>query len=444
MSRRDAAPAGIQGTEGEALGSHADDRRRSSAAAGTGASPTPAAASTGASPSPTSSATGDEPATAAAQRHTPSAMVSGPVSPTSTPTPSTADASSAPEAASERAPSATAGGPASPTPAAASTGASPSPTSSATGDEPATAVAQRHTLPTIVSEHNSAGVAEGRTPSAPAAGLISPTPSPSTAGAPSAPAAAGGPASPAPRPAGGPLGSPQHRRPRIGVVAVQGAFAEHVQRLRGLGCAVAELRQRGDLDQPLDALVLPGGESTTQSRLLRDAGMLGPLRERIIAGLPVLGTCAGLILLAERIEGTGDLRGLDAQAAAGRAAVEGLRTLPVTVSRNAYGRQLGSFHAEGAWEGRAADESRAIAPGQPPKPQEQPGKPDGARPAPAPVPLTFIRAPRIVQRDPGVRPLVTLGDQPVAVQYGSQIGAAFHPELDEDERIYRRLLDLAR
>ncbi len=264
------------------------------------------------------------------------------------------------------------------------------------------------------------------------------------ADAPSAPAAAGGPASPAPRPAGGPLGSPQHRRPRIGVVAVQGAFAEHVQRLRGLGCAVAELRQRGDLDQPLDALVLPGGESTTQSRLLRDAGMLGPLRERIIAGLPVLGTCAGLILLAERIEGTGDLRGLDAQAAAGRAAVEGLRTLPVTVSRNAYGRQLGSFHAEGAWEGGAADESRATAPGQPPKPQEQPGKPDGARLAPAPVPLTFIRAPRIVQRDPGVRPLVTLGDQPVAVQYGSQIGAAFHPELDEDERIYRRLLDLAR
>ena len=439
MSRRDAAPAGIQGTEGEALGSHADDRRRSSAAVGTGASP-----------SPTSSA------------------------------------------ASERTPSATAGGPASPAPAAASTGASPSPTSSATGDEPATAAAQRHTLPTIVSEHNSAGVAEGRTPSAPAAGPVPPTPAPSTADASSAPeaasertpsataggpaspaatasaegrtpsamvsghdsraadgghtpsAAAGGPASPAPRPAGGPLGRSQRRRPRIGVVAVQGAFAEHVQRLRGLGCAVAELRQRGDLDQPLDALVLPGGESTTQSRLLRDAGMLGPLRERIIAGLPVLGTCAGLILLAERIEGTGDLRGLDAQAAAGRAAVEGLRTLPVTVSRNAYGRQLGSFHAEGAWEGRAADESRAIAPGQPPKPQEQPGKPDGARPAPTPVPLTFIRAPRIVQRGPGVRPLVTLGDQPVAVQYGSQIGAAFHPELDEDERIYRRLLDLAR
>ena len=387
MSRRDAAPAGIQGTEGEALGSHADDRRRSSAAVGTGASP-----------SPTSSA------------------------------------------ASERTPSATAGGPASPAPAAASTGASPSPPSSATGDEPATAAAQRHTLPTIVSEHNSAGVAEGRTPSA----MVSGHDSRAADGGHTPSAAAGGPASPAPRPAGGPRGSSQRRRPRIGVVAVQGAFAEHVQRLRGLGCAVAELRQRGDLDQPLDALVLPGGESTTQSRLLRDAGMLGPLRERIIAGLPVLGTCAGLILLAERIEGTGDLRGLDAQAAAGRAAVEGLRTLPVTVSRNAYGRQLGSFHAEGAWEGRAADESRAIAPGQPPKPQEQPGKPDGARPAPTPVPLTFIRAPRIVQRGPGVRPLVTLGDQPVAVQYGSQIGAAFHPELDEDERIYRRLLDLAR
>lgn len=392
MSRRGGAPAGIQGTAGEALGSHADDRRRSSTAAGTGASPTPtSSAASERTPSATAGGPASPAATASAEGRTPSAMVSG---------------HDSPAADGGHTPSAAAGGPASPTPAPAKAGlsASSSPTAAGTG-----------------------------APSAP-----------SMAGAPSAPAAAGGPASPAPRPAGGPLGSPQHRRPRIGVVAVQGAFAEHVQRLRGLGCAVAELRQRGDLDQPLDALVLPGGESTTQSRLLRDAGMLGPLRERIIAGLPVLGTCAGLILLAERIEGTGDLRGLDAQAAAGRAAVEGLRTLPVTVSRNAYGRQLGSFHAEGAWEGRAADESRAIAPGQPPKPQEQPGKPDGARPAPAPVPLTFIRAPRIVQRDPGVRPLVTLGDQPVAVQYGSQIGAAFHPELDEDERIYRRLLDLAR
>lgn len=392
MSRRGGAPAGIQGTAGEALGSHADDRRRSSTAAGTGASPTPtSSAASERTPSATAGGPASPAATASAEGRTPSAMVSG---------------HDSPAADGGHTPSAAAGGPASPTPAPAKAGlaASSSPTAAGTG-----------------------------APSAP-----------SMADAPSAPAAAGGPASPAPRPAGGPLGSPQHRRPRIGVVAVQGAFAEHVQRLRGLGCAVAELRQRGDLDQPLDALVLPGGESTTQSRLLRDAGMLGPLRERIIAGLPVLGTCAGLILLAERIEGTGDLRGLDAQAAAGRAAVEGLRTLPVTVSRNAYGRQLGSFHAEGAWEGGAADESRATAPGQPPKPQEQPGKPDGARLAPAPVPLTFIRAPRIVQRDPGVRPLVTLGDQPVAVQYGSQIGAAFHPELDEDERIYRRLLDLAR
>lgn len=263
---------------------------------------------------------------------------------------------------------------------------------------------------------------------------------------------------PSAAPASNDAGIPRHRQPRVGVLAVQGAFAEHVQRLRGLGCAPVELRQGADLDRPLDALVLPGGESTTQSRLLRDAGLLGPLRDRIARGLPTLGTCAGLILMAERIEGAGDVRGLDPQAAADRAAVEGLRTLPVTVSRNAYGRQLGSFHAEGTWHPAVRPAADGATPASAPAADggASASAPGAAGQAPTvaaratnqpatgtPVPLTFIRAPRIERLGPGVQPLVTLDGQPVAVQYGSQIGAAFHPELDEDERIYRRLLDLA-
>lgn len=95
---------------------------------------------------------------------------------------------------------------------------------------------------------------------------------------------------------------------RVGVLAVQGSFAEHTARLHQLGCETAELRQLADLAQPLDGLVLPGGESTTQAKLLRDLGLLEPLRQLVRGGLPVLGTCAGLILLAETVESTGDGR----------------------------------------------------------------------------------------------------------------------------------------
>lgn len=250
---------------------------------------------------------------------------------------------------------------------------------------------------------------------------------------------AGAPAGERPAPAAGPASpAPARRRPRVGVVAVQGAFAEHVRRLRRLGCEAVELRRADDVAHPLDGVVLPGGESTTQSRLLRETGMLGPLRALIAADLPTLGTCAGLILLAARVEGAGDLRGLDAAAAAGRAAVEGLRTLDVTVSRNAYGRQLGSFHAEGTWEGGGAF-------------PDDPGAADAATDdraasaaAAVPVPLTFIRAPRIERLGAGARPLVTLDGQVGAVQQDAQIAAAFHPELDGDDRLYRRFLELMR
>ena len=201
--------------------------------------------------------------------------------------------------------------------------------------------------------------------------------------------------------------------PTIAVLALQGAFIEPEQRLQSLGCTTIELRQAADLARPFDGLVLPGGESTVQAKLLHDLGMFEPLRQRITEGLPALGTCAGLILLADHF-----------------------RTLPVTVRRNAYGRQLGSFHAEGRWE----DDAETAKTSATTNAKSQPDACD--EPAPAPVPLTFIRAPRIEALDPGVEPLVTLNDTPVAVRHHNQIAAAFHPELDPDNRLYEAFLAL--
>ena len=195
----------------------------------------------------------------------------------------------------------------------------------------------------------------------------------------------------------------------VAILALQGAFIEHKKKLEALGAECFEIRQASDLERPFDRLVLPGGESTTQAKLLHELGLMGPLRKRIEEGIPVLATCAGLILLAETVDGTGDLDNLNPAAAQNRLQVKGLGTMPITVRRNAYGRQLGSFHAEGRWEDEA-------------------------------VPLTFIRAPRIEALGSDVEPLVTLNDAPVAVRYRNQIAAAFHPELDDDHRLYEALL----
>ncbi|WP_302963786.1 pyridoxal 5'-phosphate synthase glutaminase subunit PdxT [uncultured Adlercreutzia sp.] len=228
-------------------------------------------------------------------------------------------------------------------------------------------------------------------------------------------------------------------KPTIAVLAVQGAFAEHERRLRTLGCEVVELRQAADLRRPFQGLVLPGGESTVQAKLLRDLGMFDELRQRIAEGLPTLGTCAGLILLAESVQGAGDLAGLDEETARARVAVEGFGTLPVTVRRNAYGRQLGSFHAMGALAGSTPASSPADA--GDPLPADPPAA--GATTA-DPVPLTFIRAPRIEAVGAGAIPLVTYEGHPVAVRSGNQIGAAFHPELDDDDRLFHLFLDLVK
>ena len=205
--------------------------------------------------------------------------------------------------------------------------------------------------------------------------------------------------------------------PTIAVLALQGAFIEHEQRLQSLGCATIELRQASDLDRPFDGLVLPGGESTVQAKLLHDLGMFEPLRQRIAEGLPTLGTCAGLILLADHF-----------------------RTLPVTVRRNAYGRQLGSFHAEGRWEEGAKGTEEAA--GATCVADEKNHSSSSATLASEPVLLTFIRAPRIEVLDPDAEPLVTLSGTTVAVRHRRQIAAAFHPELDPDNRLYEAFLGL--
>ena len=193
------------------------------------------------------------------------------------------------------------------------------------------------------------------------------------------------------------------------VLALQGAFAEHEAILDELGEPWFELRESDDLERPFDRLVLPGGESTTQGRLLRDEGMLEPLRARIEDGMPVLATCAGLILLAKRI-----VEGDPAGSAHGRTPrfERHLATLDVTVERNAYGRQLASFHANGEFAGLGE------------------------------VPMSFIRAPRIVEAGDAIEPLARIAGAVVAVREGAQIACAFHPELDGDMRIHELFLGM--
>ena len=186
-------------------------------------------------------------------------------------------------------------------------------------------------------------------------------------------------------------------KPQIGVLAVQGAFIEHERILKSLGAEVFEIRQLRDLDRHLDGLVLPGGESTVQGKLLHDLGLFEPLKKLIEKGLPTFGTCAGLILLANKLSN-------DSHTYFG--------ALPATVERNAYGRQLGSFYAEENFEGI--------------------GK----------VPMTFIRAPLIQSASEGVQVLATVNDQIVAIRYKNQLAISFHPELNEDLRVHRYFLEM--
>lgn len=185
---------------------------------------------------------------------------------------------------------------------------------------------------------------------------------------------------------------------RIGVLAVQGAFIEHRHILESLGTETFEIRQLADLNEPMDGIIIPGGESTVIGKLLTDLGMMEPLKEKIRAGLPVFGTCAGMILLADKIENPTQKQ-------------VNLGTMDITVVRNAYGRQLGSFHA-------CADFG----------PSKE-------------VPMTFIRAPYISEVGPNAEILSEVDGHIVAARQDNQLITAFHPELTQDTRVHEYFLN---
>jgi len=190
--------------------------------------------------------------------------------------------------------------------------------------------------------------------------------------------------------------------PRVGVLALQGDVREHLQALEGLGVDAVGVRRPAEL-ATVDALVLPGGESTTMAKLARTFEVLEPLRERVTAGLPVLGTCAGMILLADRVED-----GVEGQETVGG--------LDITVRRNAFGRQVDSFEEDLQVTGVAG-----------------------------PVHAVFIRAPWVEQVGDGVDVLARVEAGPaagriVAVRQGALMATSFHPEVGGDSRIHALFL----
>lgn len=189
--------------------------------------------------------------------------------------------------------------------------------------------------------------------------------------------------------------------PRVGVLALQGDTREHLAALREAGAEASTVRRLSELES-VDALVIPGGESTTMSHLLRELELLEPLRARLAEGMPAYGSCAGMILLASEI--------LDA-GAGGREATP-LKAIDMTVRRNAFGRQVDSFEGDIAFDGL-----------------------DG------PVHAVFIRAPWVERVGPGVQVLAEAAGHPVAVRQGRMLATSFHPEVTGDRRIHKLFVD---
>lgn len=183
---------------------------------------------------------------------------------------------------------------------------------------------------------------------------------------------------------------------RIGVLAVQGAFAEHIAKLNQFGIESFEIRQRRDIAENFDALILPGGESTTMRKLLKELELFEPLKAMIANGMPVLGTCAGMILLA------GEISGGESPCFA---------TLDITVKRNAYGRQLGSFRCEDKFGNHTIE-------------------------------MPFIRAPFAERVGKNVTILSEHDNKIVAVRQDNQLALAFHPELTDDSTVYEYFIEM--
>ena len=182
---------------------------------------------------------------------------------------------------------------------------------------------------------------------------------------------------------------------KIGVLALQGAFLEHEQMLDRLGVAHFQIRQLADLSQPMDGLIIPGGESTAIGKLMNNLSLTEPLRNKIKEGLPVFGTCAGMILLADEIDNDSKRY---------------LQVMDIRVQRNAYGRQLGSFFTHDLFDGKL-------------------------------IPMTFIRAPYINKVGPEVEVLSTVNGHIVAAREKNMLVCSFHPELTEDTTVHAYFIE---
>jgi 5'-phosphate synthase pdxT subunit len=183
---------------------------------------------------------------------------------------------------------------------------------------------------------------------------------------------------------------------KVGVLALQGDFREHIRVLADAGATPVEVRTPAQLAE-VDALVIPGGESTTIGRLARLYGLIDPIKERAAGGMPMLGTCAGMIVMADRVRGGEPL----------------LSLVDISIRRNAYGRQVDSFEADLAVEG--VGEVRGV----------------------------FIRAPWVEDVGPGVRVLAEHDGRPVVLEQGNLVVAAFHPELAGDPRLHEYVIGKA-
>ena len=184
---------------------------------------------------------------------------------------------------------------------------------------------------------------------------------------------------------------------RIGILALQGAFIEHEKILEKLGVESFEIRQKKDIEGQMDGIIIPGGESTVIGKLLRELDILEDLKNMINDGMPVFGTCAGMIILANKIENDEKVH---------------IGTMDITVKRNAYGRQLGSFYSEENFDNI--------------------GK----------VPMTFIRAPYIEKAGDGVEILSVVDGKIVAARQGNQLVSAFHPELTDSTEVHKYFAEM--
>lgn len=185
---------------------------------------------------------------------------------------------------------------------------------------------------------------------------------------------------------------------RIGVLAVQGAFAEHTAKLKELGAEAFEIRQLKDISENIDGLILPGGESTVMKKLLRELKLYEPIKEMICGGIPVFGTCAGMILLAKGIDN-------------GEEPCFG--TMDIVVKRNAYGKQLGSFNCIDSFAGHNIE-------------------------------MPFIRAPYVVSVGKNTEILSMHDGKITAVKQDNMLAAAFHPELTDDTAVFNCFFEIIR